>query len=209
MNDRGDRGERSVDRGERSLDRGDRPDRGDRGDRGDRFGGPGPQGGGEMGGGGPGMGYPGGGGGYPGGMMGERGFRRKRKKRKGGGMPGHMMGGGMSRPAFDHSLPSDEELEREAAELERIAKTADPKLAQEAISIGDLQKMKLEQLYPIAEKEGLTDFHQLSKQDLIFKMLKARAAKQGLMFGEGTLESHAGRLRVPAFARAELPPRPG
>ncbi|HLO40932.1 MAG TPA: transcription termination factor Rho, partial [Phycisphaerales bacterium] len=126
--------------------------------------------------------------GYPGGMMGERGFRRKRKKRKGGGMPGHMMGGGMSRPIFDHSLPSDEELEREAAELERIAKTADPKVAQDAISIGDLQKMKLEQLYPIAEKEGLTDFHQLSKQDLIFRVLKARAAKQGLMFGEGTLE---------------------
>ncbi len=126
--------------------------------------------------------------------MGDRGFRRKRKKRKGGGMPGQFGGGGggggggMSRAQFDHSLPSDEELEREAAELERIAKTADPKAVQDSISISDLQRMKLEQLYPIAEKEGLTDFHQLSKQDLIFRVLKARAAKQGLMFGEGTLE---------------------
>ncbi len=104
-------------------------------------------------------------------------------------MPGHMMGGGgMGRPQFDHSLPSDEELEREAAELERIAKSADPKAVPDSISIGDLQRMKLEQLYSVAEKEGLVDFHQLSKQDLTFKILKARAAKQGLMFGEGTLE---------------------
>ncbi|MCG3124950.1 MAG: Transcription termination factor Rho [Phycisphaerales bacterium] len=194
--DRGaERPERSADRGpDRGPDRGSErgPDRGmDRGDRPDRFsggdgGGQGPSmqqgpGGGSQG--GP-SGYPQGG--YP---MGDRGFRRKRKKRKGGGgMPGHMMGGGMGRPVFDHSLPSDEELEREAAELERIAKTADPKAAQDAISIGDLQKMRLEQLYSVAEKEGLADFHQLPKQELIFKVLKARAAKQGLMFGEGTLE---------------------
>jgi transcription termination factor Rho len=48
--------------------------------------------------------------------------------------------------------------------------------------------MELEPLFKIAEKEGLTDFHSAPKQDLIFKILKARAAKQGLMFGEGTLE---------------------
>ncbi|MBL8962458.1 MAG: transcription termination factor Rho [Phycisphaerae bacterium] len=114
-------------------------------------------------------------------------------------MPGHMGGGG-GRASFDHSLPSDEELEREAAELERIAKTADPAALKDSISIGDLQRMKPEHLFAVAEKEGLADFHQLPRQDLVFKILKARAAKQGLMFGEGTLEimqDGFGFLRAP------------
>jgi len=97
-------------------------------------------------------------------------------------------------------LPSDEELEREAAELERIAKTSDPKAQPEPISISDLQRMTLESLHAVASKEGLVDFQTMPKQDLIFKVLKARAAKQGLMFGEGTLEimpDHFGFLRSP------------
>ena len=40
----------------------------------------------------------------------------------------------------------------------------------------------------VAEKDGFTDFHQLGKQELIFKVLKGRAARQGLMFGDGSLE---------------------
>jgi transcription termination factor Rho len=85
-------------------------------------------------------------------------------------------------------LPSDEELEREGIELERIAKSADPSALKNAISINELQLKEIDELFGIAEKEGLTDFHQFTKQDIIFKILKARAAKQGLMFGEGTLE---------------------
>ncbi|NUQ51438.1 MAG: transcription termination factor Rho [Phycisphaerales bacterium] len=96
--------------------------------------------------------------------------------------------GGFGGSRLPEGLPSDEELEREAQELERIAKSADPSVLKDALSIGELQKMEMEPLFKIAEKEGLTDFHSLSKQDLIFKILKARAAKQGLMFGDGTLE---------------------
>jgi transcription termination factor Rho len=132
------------------------------------------------------------------GMMGH-GFRKRRKKRRGGmsgpgGMGPGMGGGGHSGPTQHYSrplpsdLPSDEELERELAELERIAKTSDAASAKDALSITDLQKMEMDQIFKVAEKEGLTDFHSLNKQDLIFKILKARAAKQGLMFGEGTLE---------------------
>ena len=142
----------------------------------------------------------GGGGGYPQGQGNDRMFGRRKKKRRnkggmggmGGGMGGMGGGGGggaMLRAAvFDGHLPSDEELEREASELERIAKSADAKTALPAITISDLQKMELGQIHEVAEKEGLEDFHQIPKQDLIFKILKARAAKQGLMFGEGTLE---------------------
>ncbi len=151
-------------------------------------------------------GYPGGGGGN----WNDRGGRRKRKKRRGmgfGGPPGQgggfqQGGGGFSGPSPGPSggggggyqrmnlgdLPSDEELEREGIELERIAKSADPSALKNAISINELQLKEIDDLFKIAEKEGLTDFHQLTKQDIIFKILKARAAKQGLMFGEGTLE---------------------
>ncbi len=119
--------------------------------------------------------------------------RRKRKKRK-GGMGGGMGGGGGGpshsyRSSYpDHVLPSDEELEREAAELERIAAHADPDAVKDQLSIAQLQRMEMDELFGVATREGLEDFQQTPKQDLIFKILKARAAKQGLMFGEGTLE---------------------
>ncbi|MCC6230962.1 MAG: transcription termination factor Rho [Phycisphaerales bacterium] len=127
--------------------------------------------------------------------QGPGGFRRKKKRRKGGMGPGGFQGGfsggghgGFGGSRLPEGLPSDEELEREAQELERIAKASDPSVLKDALSIGELQKMEMEPLFKIAEKEGLTDFHSLNKQDLIFKILKARAAKQGLMFGDGTLE---------------------
>ncbi len=107
----------------------------------------------------------------------EGGGRRKRRKRKGGSSGG-----------FDHGLPSDDELEREAAEIEKIAAKADPKALKEALSISDLQKMDLEKLQKLAKKDGLEDYEGLTKQDLIFKLLKLRAASQGLLVGDGTLE---------------------
>jgi len=86
------------------------------------------------------------------------------------------------------NLPTDEELEREAAEIERIVRASDPKTVSESITISDLQRMDIDAVCKVAEREGLTDYHQIPKQDLIFKVLKTRAAKQGLMFGEGSLE---------------------
>ncbi len=116
--------------------------------------------------------------------------RRKRKKRRGGGfepMGGGSGGGGWSRP-MDFVLPSDEELEREAAELEKIAARVDPDAAESQLSISQLQRMDIDRLHKVATESGMEDFYQIPKQELIFKILKARAAKQGLMIGEGTLE---------------------
>ncbi len=107
------------------------------------------------------------------------------------------MGGGSMPPVRSYELPSDEELEREAAELEQVIATTDLKSMQ-TMSILELQQMETTELHALAETEGFVDYHQLSKHDLIFKLLKARAAKQGLMFGEGTLEimpDHFGFLR--------------
>lgn len=114
--------------------------------------------------------------------------KRRRKKRRGNkGGPGGG-GGGHSRSVnWDH-LPSDEELEREAEELERVVAASGGKIEDDGLTITDLQRMKLDEVFEVAEKEGLEDFHQTPKQDLVFKILKARAAKQGIMFGEGTLQ---------------------
>jgi transcription termination factor Rho len=139
-----------------------------------------------------------GGGNYPpygGGMM-DRGFRRKKKRRKGGGMggPGMPMQPGMSLMTqgqrLDAYLPSDEELEREAAELERAIKAGEVKAGAggESVSIAALQEMTIEELHKVAHREGFADVQSIPRQDLVFKILKARAARQGLMYGEGTLE---------------------
>jgi transcription termination factor Rho len=148
-------------------------------------------------GGGPGGQGGGNGGDGPEGRMGE-GRRRKRKKRK-GGMPGGgggpggggYGGGGYGGPSprwGNSMLPSDEELEREAAELERIAAEKGPLAEGDQLTIGQLQRMELDELFKVATKEGLENFRDTPKQELIFKVLKARATRQGIMYGDGTLE---------------------
>ncbi len=131
------------------------------------------------------------------------GRRRKRKKRRGSS------GGGGGRPKSSssaypsHVLPSDEQLEREAEELERIVAASGGKIEDDGLTIADFQRMDLKEIFEIADKEGLEEFHQLPKQDLIFKILKARAAKQGIMFGEGTLQIMSdgfGFLRSPELS---------
>ena len=74
------------------------------------------------------------------------------------------------------------------AELEAIVAKADKDAVKEALTISQLQKMDIDLIHKVAKKEGLENYNQTPKQDLIFKILKARAAKQGLMFGDGTLE---------------------
>ena len=113
--------------------------------------------------------------------------RRKKKRRKGGlGMGGG--GGSMMPPIRSFELPSEEELEREAAELEKVIAAAAPGSLQ-TVSIAELQQMEIEGLHALAKQEGFTEFEESSKHDLIFKLLKARAARQGLMVGEGTRTS--------------------
>jgi transcription termination factor Rho len=68
--------------------------------------------------------------------------------------------------------------------------------------ISELQAMTMPQLLQIAKEEQLTDYSGLKKQDLIFKILKERVKQNGLMFGEGTLETLPdgfGFLRSPDY----------
>lgn len=68
--------------------------------------------------------------------------------------------------------------------------------------ISELQQMTMAQLLKVAKEEELSDYSGLKKQDLIFKILKERVKQNGLMFGEGTLETLPdgfGFLRSPDY----------
>ncbi len=70
------------------------------------------------------------------------------------------------------------------------------------IKLSDLQKMTVTELHEIARREGLSDYTGLKKQDLIFRILKERIQKNGLMYGEGVLEilpDGFGFLRSPDY----------
>jgi hypothetical protein len=60
--------------------------------------------------------------------------------------------------------------------------------SEDQINIAELQRMSMKDLIAIAERDQLTEYHGLKKQDLIFRILKERTRLNGLMFGEGTLE---------------------
>ncbi|NND97036.1 MAG: transcription termination factor Rho, partial [Pirellulaceae bacterium] len=56
------------------------------------------------------------------------------------------------------------------------------------VNISDLQQMPHEDLMRLAESAGISEFSTLTKQELIFSILKNRMKSDGLMYGEGTLE---------------------
>jgi transcription termination factor Rho len=70
------------------------------------------------------------------------------------------------------------------------------------LHLAALQKMNITELHVEAKKQGIKDFTGLKKQDLIFKILKERVNRNGLMFGEGVLEvlpDGFGFLRSPDY----------
>ncbi len=68
--------------------------------------------------------------------------------------------------------------------------------------IVELQKMTVVELHEIAKQEGLEEYAGLKKQDLIFRILKERIRRNGMMYGEGVLEilpDGFGFLRSPEY----------
>ncbi|MDD5195074.1 MAG: transcription termination factor Rho [Candidatus Omnitrophica bacterium] len=57
-----------------------------------------------------------------------------------------------------------------------------------SVDIAVLKEMKISELNKIAKDLDLNGVSGLKKQDLIFKILQAKAEKEGLMFGSGVLE---------------------
>ncbi|MCY3004573.1 MAG: transcription termination factor Rho [Planctomycetota bacterium] len=56
------------------------------------------------------------------------------------------------------------------------------------LDFSTLQEMDIEQLGQIAQLEGIVQWAQLSRSELIFQVLRARMLSSGIMLGEGTLE---------------------
>ncbi len=99
---------------------------------------------------------------------------------------------------------SSEEEKSVAESKSRKSKKEDSKEDEihREIKLSDLQKMTVTELHEIARREGLSDYTGLKKQDLIFRILKERIQKNGLMYGEGVLEilpDGFGFLRSPDY----------
>lgn len=105
-------------------------------------------------------------------------------------------------------VPTDAELEAEAAALEEEIQGKYDLAKKDEFSLVVLQHMTNEDLAKLAKQEKIEDFVTMPKQNLVFEILKSRARKQGLMIGEGTLEilpDGFGFLRSPEYSYLPSP----
>ena len=73
---------------------------------------------------------------------------------------------------------------------------------EKGLNVASLKKMKINDLHALARKFNVEATSGMKKQDLIFKILEARARESGLMYGEGVLEvlqDGFGFLRSPNY----------
>jgi len=101
-----------------------------------------------------------------------------------------------TKPTSNNSGKSEKEKEDESihAKYERIKKGN--------LHLKDLQNLDVVELHKLAQKEGISDYMGLAKQELIFRILKERIRQTGLMYGEGVLEvlpDGYGFLRSPNY----------
>ncbi len=81
-------------------------------------------------------------------------------------------------------------------------KTNSQGVSTDTLDIAKLQHMKISDLHKLAKELGINGISGLRKQELIFKIIKAKSQKEGYMFGEGVLEvlpDGFGFLRSPNY----------
>ena len=81
--------------------------------------------------------------------------------------------------------PAEEEEMMEKAPSRTSEKGGE---GQAQLDITKLKDMKMSDLNKMARERNIEGLSGIKKQDLIFKILQAQAEKEGMMFGEGTLE---------------------
>jgi len=116
---------------------------------------------------------------------------KKKKKKKKAGTQAKGGGGNGKRGSKEESVH---------AKYERIKKGN--------LHLTDLQNLDVVELHQIAKKEGITEYMGLTKQELVFKILKERIRQNGLMYGEGVLEvlpDGFGFLRSPKYSYLSSP----
>ncbi|MEM9369257.1 MAG: transcription termination factor Rho [Planctomycetota bacterium] len=84
------------------------------------------------------------------------------------------------------SLP--EEIVSEVTRAGGRVGIPDEKSVQDDLNLTTLQSMSRDELLALAASNDVSDPELLSKQDLVFRVLKALMSANGLMYGEGTLE---------------------
>ncbi|MBI4586746.1 MAG: transcription termination factor Rho, partial [Planctomycetes bacterium] len=107
--------------------------------------------------------------------------------------------------ALPAGLPNDIELEQEAQALQAQPPTEAPRVD---FHVSQLQKMNIAELHELARREGIQEYTGLKKGDLIFKILKEKVHKDGMMYGEGVLEilpDGFGFLRSPRYSYYPCP----
>ena len=134
---------------------------------------------------------------------------KKRRRRKGNR---NAEGGILGMTLKPGEVPTDEELESEAASLDtkltEAAQKKYDKAKKEGYDLKALQHMKGKDIGEVAKKEKVENWSEMPKQKLVFEILKAQATRQGLMIGEGTLEIMAdgyGFLRSPEYSYVASP----
>ncbi|MBF0384924.1 MAG: transcription termination factor Rho [Candidatus Omnitrophica bacterium] len=82
----------------------------------------------------------------------------------------------------------ENEEETKGREEAKVAVNGHELRGEEQMDISKLKDMKMSELTQYAHDLGIIGVSSLKKQEMIFKILQAKAEKAGLMFGEGTLE---------------------
>ncbi|MCA9234103.1 MAG: Rho termination factor N-terminal domain-containing protein, partial [Planctomycetales bacterium] len=89
----------------------------------------------------------------------------------------------------EEPLSFAEELDKAAERVRRIGKNIErTDKPDQNVHVAALQRMSMPELIEVAEQEQIEEAGSLKKQDLIFRILKARVKLDGMMSGEGTLE---------------------
>ncbi len=102
----------------------------------------------------------------------------------------------------DTAEPAEEAFEENEQDFDEVMHQKYERVKRGELHITDLQKMTVAELHEVARSEGVEEYAGLVKQELVFKILKERIMKDGLMYGEGVLEvlpDGFGFLRSPDY----------
>ena len=70
----------------------------------------------------------------------------------------------------------------------QVTQPEDTNIADLNVNISELEDKTLSELQDMAKSVGIAGYSRLKKNDLIFRLLRAKAEAQGLIFGGGVLE---------------------
>lgn len=109
-------------------------------------------------------------------------------------------------PAADEApaeeAPSADSADETIASFDQEMHAKYEKVKRGDLHIKDLQQMDVSDLHELAKEEGIDDVASLGRQELVFRLIRSRVQRNGLMYGEGVLEilpDGFGFLRSPDY----------